>query len=68
MRSSKYSLEVHERAARMVLERRDEHPSQWAAVESIAGKIGCTAQTLDNWIKQHERDHGLRAGVTTTET
>ena len=67
MRSSKYSPEVRERAVRMVVEHRDEHPSQWSAIESIAGKIGCTAQTLDNWIKQHERDHGLRDGLTTED-
>ncbi len=67
MRSSKYSPEVRERAVRMVLEHRDEHPSQWAAIESIAGKIGCTAQTLLNWVQQHERDTGQREGLTTSE-
>jgi transposase-like protein len=51
----------------MVFDHRSDHPSQWAAIESIAGKIGCTAQTLDNWIKQHERDHGVREGLTTAE-
>lgn len=51
----------------MVLDHRDEHPSQWAAIASIAGKIGCTAQTLDSWIKQHEHDQGLRYGPTTAE-
>ena len=66
-KSPKFSPEVRERAVRMVREHRDEHPSQWAAIESIAGKIGCTAQTLDNWIKQHERDHGLREGLSTSE-
>jgi transposase-like protein len=49
------------------LEHRNEHPSQWAAIESIAPKIGCTPQTLLSWIRQHERDTGLRDGVTTAE-
>ena len=46
---------------------RREHGSQWAAIESIAGKIGCTAQTLCNWVRQAERDRGLRAGATSEE-
>ena len=67
MRKSKFSPEVCERAVRMVFEHRSEHASQWACSESIAGKIGCTAQTLDNWVKQHERDSGVREGMTTAE-
>ena len=51
----------------MVLEHRGEYPSLWAAVESIAPKIGCVAQTLLVWIQQHEIDSGQRAGVTTTD-
>ncbi|WP_425512606.1 transposase [Xanthomonas arboricola] len=63
----KYSPEVRERAVRMVLEHQDTHSSQWAAIESIAGKIGCTAQTLRNWVRRAERDQGLRPGLTTDE-
>jgi transposase len=55
------------RAVRMVIEHRGDHASQWAAIVSIAAKIGCTAQTLHNWIAQAERDRGLRAGSTTDE-
>ena len=66
-KSTKFSPEVRERAVRMVFEHRAEHESQWAAVVSIAGKIGCTAQTLLNWVRQHERDSGRREGVTTAE-
>jgi transposase-like protein len=51
----------------MVREHGPEHPSQWAAITSIAGKIGCTAQTLCNWVRQAERDSGQRGGLTTTE-
>jgi transposase len=64
---SKYAPEVRERAVRMVREHQPEHTSQWAAIESIAAKIGCTAQTLCNWVRQSERDAGERAGLSTTE-
>ena len=66
-KSPKFSPEVRERAVRMVLEHRHEHPSQWAAVESIAAKIGCVPQTLHTWVKQHEVDAGHREGVSTAE-
>ncbi|MBP0640124.1 IS3 family transposase [Cupriavidus sp. AcVe19-6a] len=66
-KSVKFSPEVRERAVRMVVEHRDEHESQWATVVSIAAKIGCTAQTLLTWVRQHERDTGQRAGTTTAE-
>ena len=66
-KSSPYPPEVRERAVRMVFEHRDEYPSQWAAIQSIASKIDCTAQTLCNWVRQAERDRGLRAGVTSDE-
>ena len=66
-KSNKYSPEVRERAVRMVFEHRAEHESQWAAIVSIAGKIGCTAQTLHSWVRQHERDTGQREGLSTAE-
>lgn len=66
-KSNKYSPEVRERAIRMVQEHRDEYPSQWAAIESIAPKIGCVPQTLHDWVKKHEIDAGLRDGVTSEE-
>jgi transposase len=62
-----YSPEVRERAVRMVLDNQAQHASQWAAIVSVAGKIGCTAQTLHNWVAQAERDQGLRGGATTEE-
>ena len=65
--SPKYSPEVRERAVRMVLEHEGEHASQWAAISSIAAKIGCTAETLRGWVRQAERDQGLRAGPTTDD-
>src|ERR1700681_3683714 len=61
------SPEVRARAVRMVMEHRGDHASQWAAIVSIAAKIGCTAQTLHNWVAQAERDQGRRAGPTTDE-
>ncbi|MFM2042017.1 MAG: hypothetical protein RLY86_593 [Pseudomonadota bacterium] len=64
-KQSPYSAEFRERAIRMAREHRSEHASQWAAVESIAAKIGCTAQTLRNWMNKAEVDRGLKAGVPT---
>jgi transposase len=64
-KSNKFSAEVRERAVRMVQEHRGEYPSQWAAIESIAPKIGCTSQTLLGWVKREEVDSG--EGVTTSE-
>ena len=66
-KSVKFSPEVRVRAVRMVFEHRGEYESQWAAVVSIAGKIGSTPQTLLNWVRQHERDTGLREGPSTAE-
>jgi transposase-like protein len=63
----KFSPEVGERAVRMVQEHRGEYPSLWAAVESIAPKIGCVSQTLLSWVQRHEIDTGVREGVTTAE-
>lgn len=66
-KTKKFSPEVRERAVRMVQEHRGEYPSLWAAVESIAPKIGCVPQTLLSWVQRHEIDAGVRDGVTTTE-
>ena len=57
-RSTRFSPEVVERAVRMVFEAKDQYDSQWAAMVSIAGKIGCTAETLRRWVRQRERDTG----------
>ena len=66
-RQKRYSPEVRERAVRMVREHETEYDSQWAAIRSIAGKIGCSAETLRNWVRQVERDEGRRPGLTTDE-
>ena len=63
--SRRYSPEVRERAVRMVLEQQKEHRSQWAAIQSISSKIGCTDETLRRWVRQAERDQGIRVGMTT---
>ena len=64
-KSNKFSPEVRERAIRMVQEHRDEYPSLWAAVESIAPKIGCVPQTLLGWVQRQEVDSGVREGTGT---
>ena len=66
-KSNKFSPEVRERAVRMVQEHRGEYPSLWAAIESIAPKIGCVPQTLNEWVKKAEVDSGLRVGTTTSD-
>jgi transposase-like protein len=62
-----FSPEIRERAVRMVREHQGEHGSQWAAIQSIAAKIGCSGETLRNWIRQTERDRGVRARPTMDE-
>ena len=66
-KSPKFSPEVQQRAVRMVFDAKDQYPSQWAAIESIAGKIGCAGETLRKWVRQGERDSGARPGPTTAE-
>ena len=66
-RASRFSAEVRDRAVRMVLEHANEHASQWAAITSIAEKIGCAAETLRIWVRQAQRDQGQRPGLTTEE-
>ena len=66
-RATRYSPEIRERAVRMVFEHQAEYDSQWAAMNSIAAKIGCTAETLRKWVRRAERDRGLREGVTRSE-
>jgi transposase-like protein len=66
-KSTRYSPEFRERGVRLVLENPGEYESQWAAMESISAKIGCTAETLRKWVRQAERDQGVREGLTSSE-
>ncbi len=65
--SKRYSPEVRERAVRMLFEHQHEHGSQWAAIVSVAAKIGCTSETLRSWVRRSEVDGGRRVGVTSEE-
>jgi transposase-like protein len=65
--TNKFSAEVRERAVQMVRDNQGDHASQWAAIASIASKIGCTAESLRRWLRQAERDAGMRPGATTDE-
>jgi transposase len=65
--SKRYPVEVRERAVRMVLEHEGEYDSQWAAISSVAQKLGMTPETLRQWVRRAEIDGGLRSGVSTEE-
>jgi transposase-like protein len=66
-RQRRFSPEVRERAVRLVQQHQGDHPSEWAAITSIAAKIGCTAETLRSWLRQAERNSGQRAGMTSDD-
>ena len=65
--AKRYSRETRERAVRLVLEHEEKYESQWAAIESIAPKVGCATQTLRRWVLQAERDEGRAPGLKTDE-
>ncbi|MBA3844673.1 MAG: transposase [Actinobacteria bacterium] len=66
-RQNTFPAEMRERAVRLVFEQQDKHESQWAAIVSIADKMGCTGETLRKWVRRAERDTGQRPGLTTSE-
>lgn len=66
-RNSKYSPEFRNRAVRMLLEHRDEHSSEWAAMQAIAGKLGCTGETLRKWVRQSENSHHSDTALTSKD-
>jgi len=66
-RKSKFSPEVRERAVGLVRETSQSHDSEWAAITSVAEKIGCTSETLRRWMRQAQRDAGTRPGPTTED-
>lgn len=65
--TTRYPPELRERAIRLVREHRAEHAPEWAAIQSIAGKLGMTSETLRQWLRRDEVDHGQRPGVTSAE-
>lgn len=65
--AKRYPVEVHQRAVRLVLEHRDEYETKWAAISSVAAKIGCSAETLRGWVRQAEIDGGLQPGTTSSD-
>lgn len=67
MTTQKYSPEVRERAVRLVLTGEHEHSSRWAAITSVASKIGCTPETLRKWVNRTEVDSGAQAGISTDQ-
>ena len=67
MRKPNYSKEVRERAVRMVREHQPDHPSEWATIQSVAAKLGCTPQTLHNWLRKAQVESGQRGGLTISE-
>jgi transposase len=66
-RGSRFPAEMRERAVRLVFEQQDAHESQWAAIVSIAEKMGCSSEALRKWVRQAERDTGQRPGLKTNE-
>ena len=66
-KQNRYSPEVRQRAVRMVFEHQSDYESQWEAIGSIAGKIGCTAETLRKWVRKAEIDTGRRDGITSDQ-
>ncbi len=67
MKKQRYPTEMKERGVRLVLEQSASYASEWAAMQSIAGKLGCTPETLRTWVRQAQKDQGKRAGLTTDE-